>query len=95
MLQIKTIYYRIASEFDEEVNAALAEGWTLTRRAFAADGFLAELTREVITEAERCCDNCAHSDKDPNREPCRGCEDGEIAPTNWEPAKKENWDKCE
>lgn len=86
MLQIKTIYYHISEEFDKEVNAALAEGWKLTRRTFDNNGFLAEMEREVITEAERCCDNCAHNDKDPNREPCRSCVDGEIASSNWEPA---------
>ena len=34
MLQIKTITYRLgdAKEFDDAVNAAIAEGWTLTKR---------------------------------------------------------------
>ena len=34
MLQIKTIRYRLDNpiEFDDEVNAALREGWTLKKR---------------------------------------------------------------
>lgn len=32
MLQIKTIIDNSASKFDKEVNKALADGWTLTRR---------------------------------------------------------------
>lgn len=73
MLQIKTIYARDPDVFDENVNTALAEGWTLSRRTFDAQGFLAELEKAVITEAERDCENCKYCDLDPNAEPCRVC----------------------
>lgn len=43
MKQIKTIYKQSTIDFDEQVNDALAEGWTLVRRTFDANGFLAEL----------------------------------------------------
>ena len=86
MLQIKTIYTRDPDVFDEKVNAALTEGWVLHRRTFDPQGFLAELERVVITEAERVCENCKHYDLDPNAVPCRVCEDGtDNCPTKWEP----------
>ena len=75
MLQIKTIYTRDPDKFDEKVNAALAEGWTLSRRTFDPQGFLAEMEMVVITEAERCCDNCAYCDHDATLEPCVSCDD--------------------
>ena len=75
MKQIKTIYKQEAETFDELVNAALAEGWELSRRTFDDRGFLAELEREEITEAERCCENCAHFQKGPAADPCFNCSD--------------------
>lgn len=85
MLQIKTVYDRDPDIFDKKVNAALKEGWTLSRRTFDPQGFLAELERVVITEAERGCENCKHCDLGPNAEPCRSCNDGpNNYPTNWE-----------
>lgn len=100
MKQIKTIKNRLdnAELFDDAVNAAIEEGWQLTNRKVLPPmamrngdqtyGVLyAELEREIITEAERCCENCAHFDKDPSKEPCCSCEDAEVAPTKWEAAE--------
>lgn len=57
MKQIKTIYSRSSNAFDEEVNLALKDGWTLTRRTFDPEGFLAELEKdeapEVLVEASQ------------------------------------------
>lgn len=79
MLQIKTIHRRLdhSEEFDAEVNAALAEGWTLTKRAhiFPHYALYAELEREVITEVERCCENCAYYNSSVASEPCISCND--------------------
>ena len=74
MLQIKTIRETNPETFDEKVNAALADGWALTRRLTHADFgcFVAELEREVITEAERCCENCRYWEQD-GGEPCDSC----------------------
>lgn len=98
MLQIKTIRNRLdnAESFDKAVNAALAEGWVLIKREVIIPRaqsenmqthtmLYAELERVVITEAERCCENCAHGDADPNSEPCRSCNDGTLE--GWEPAE--------
>lgn len=84
MKQIKTVINPGASQFDEAVNAALAEGWVLIKRylSHTDHAFVAELEREVITEAERCCENCLHCDKDPSAEPCFSC--SETA-SEWEP----------
>ena len=98
MLQIKTIGDQLgnAEDFDKAVNAALAEGWTLTKRevmlprahapgTYTHPLLYAELEREVITEAERGCPNCKHFDLDSNAEPCRSCNDGpNNYPTKWE-----------
>lgn len=85
MKQIKTIIRldKRVEEFDADVNKALAEGWTLTKRdvLLACETsqlihnrcLYAELEREVITEAERICDNCLHADKAPEDEPCLHC----------------------
>ena len=86
MKQIKTIKNRLdnAASFDKEVNAALAEGWQLTRRDVLQPKaqsenmqtytmLYAELEQEVITEAERCCENCKHYHKEPEDEPCIHC----------------------
>lgn len=88
MIQIKTIHHRIdeSVKFDDEINAALAEGWRLTKREFVTGYCVlyAELEREIITEAERCCDNCKYCDYAPGKEPCASCkEDAE----NWEAAE--------
>ena len=74
MLQIKTVKETNPETFDEKVNAALAEGWTLTRRLTGAADFVAELEREVITEAERCCENCRFWEQD-GGEPCDNCDE--------------------
>jgi hypothetical protein len=85
MKQIKTISKQHAELFDEGVNTALMDGWKLSRRYRANDGcFVAELEKEVITERERCCENCAHFDREPGDEPCCLCNDGDVAPTHWE-----------
>ena len=74
MLQIKTVHNTDPAAFDEAVNTALAEGWILTRRLTGpGPDFVAELEREIITEAERCCENCAHYGKLPHAEPCCNC----------------------
>lgn len=84
MLQIKTIYKDSANVFDEEVNKALTEGWTLTRRTFDPNGFLAELERETITDAEKSCETCKYWEQQPESEPCRSCsEDCD----KWEPTR--------
>lgn len=68
MMRIKTIYDKSAEAFDREVNAALADGWKLTRRAFDIHGFVAELERhtsECGANAEkevRGCAECRHFD---------------------------------
>ena len=85
MKQIKTILRTHPGMFDNAVNEALAEGWVLNRRYFTRTDptfFVAELEMEVITEAERCCENCLHCEKDPAAEPCFSC--SETA-SEWEP----------
>jgi hypothetical protein len=74
MKQIKTICHASTEIFDNEVNAALTDGWTLVNRyTLPSEYFVAELEREVITEAERTCDNCRYRDQEENMEPCRNC----------------------
>lgn len=97
MKQIKTIIKSSATPelFDEEVNAALAEGWTLTKREvlghFEVSGvpygrtLYAELEREVVTEAERCCENCAHFGISAAAEPCASCSE---ECDKWKPAEE-------
>lgn len=84
MKQIKTIHLRIdeSQKFDEEVNKALAEGWQLTKRDFVPNYCIlyAELEKNTITEAERCCDNCAHCDNPGHALPCKVC----IDASHWE-----------
>ena len=85
-----------AQDFDHQVNAALAEGWVLVKREVLqpidTQQYLfrrvlyAELEREVITEAMRCCDNCKWCEQQPESEPCFSCEGDMINPTNWEEA---------
>jgi hypothetical protein len=96
MKQIKTITRASASEFDEAVNAALVDGWQLIERKLAQtpagtpDYHYAQLEREVITEAERCCENCAHYFKEQGDEPCRSCSEDcdkwESEGRTWRPA---------
>lgn len=91
MKQIKTIKNRLDNNvaFDEAVNAAIVEGWQLTKREVlipkaqneAMTTYImlyAELEREIITEAEKCCENCAHFDVAPGEKPCCKCRNGEC-----------------
>lgn len=73
MLQIKTIKATFPRDFDQQVNEALADGWTLTRRLTGHDDFVAEMEREIITEAERDCENCKHSGLPLESAPCCFC----------------------
>lgn len=84
MKQIKTIRRADPEDFDREVNAALEDGWTLVRRSLSTIGFLAELEREIITEAEKCCENCEYCDYPNTRKPCADCDDDCSC---WEEAK--------
>lgn len=98
MKQIKTIKYRLdnAEGFDKEVNEALAEGWTLTARkvllppsqpntsTYLNFMLYAELEKEIITDAERCCENCKHGDLSADIEPCINCSDNANL---WEPCE--------
>ena len=84
MLQIKTIRNNDPKCFDKSVNAYLAAGWTLTSRFISPEGFTAYLEREIITEAERSCENCRHNQLTPEQEPCCFCsEDAD----QWEEAE--------
>lgn len=92
MLQIKTIHVLITlspkpptEQFDQRVNEALAEGWRLTKRICYETAFIAELEKEVITDEEKCCDNCKHGLNSPEKEPCRSCSDDAD---KWEPAEE-------
>jgi hypothetical protein len=86
MLQIKTVHNRLdnSEAFDTAINVALAEGWVLTKRELIPSyvALYAELEREIITEAEQCCENCAHYATPNGKEPCLSC-DGD----KWEPEK--------
>lgn len=79
MKQIKTVMTDNPTDFDCQVNTCLAEGWKLTERkllqmpADCSDYFYAELEMEVITEDERCCENCKYYDIDITDEPCIHC----------------------
>lgn len=51
-MKIKTVYEQSAAEFDKEVNAALADGWKLTRRmSDQPAAFIAELELEETQPA--------------------------------------------
>lgn len=94
MLQIKTIKKRLdyAAAFDEEVNAALSDGWQLTKREVLHPGqeyvyfsLYAELERVIITEDERDCTNCRYGAQN-GGEPCDSCD--ENLNDKWEEAKR-------
>ena len=73
MLQIKTIFKGNTQQFDEAVNLALQEGWTLNRRCLVPEGFVAEMEKTIVTDNEKCCENCKHVNESPEREPCLSC----------------------
>ena len=73
MLQIKTIHTQSATDFDERVNEALADGWTLARRLTGPDAFVAELERELPGEIEQTCETCKHFELENYEEPCAHC----------------------
>jgi hypothetical protein len=82
MKQIKTIKNRLDNneDFDVAVNKALADGWILVKREVLVpntpDRFTmlyVELEKEVVTEAERCCENCLHFENASTLEPCASC----------------------
>lgn len=79
MKQIKTIADYKIKTFDEEVNAAIAEGWDLVKRDCHLVGrdrgpmLYAELEKEVVTEAEQTCENCKHRDDPPGGPHCIDC----------------------
>ena len=89
MLQIKTIQKQADAfkEFDADVNAALADGWTLTKRAvlppfdcgsvYFHRMYYAELEKHILTEDEKCCENCKHHNKQSFEKPCVTCPNGE------------------
>lgn len=85
MKQIKTIVGATATEFDNEVNAALADGWELMKRETLLIGterwllHCAEMEREIITEAEQACENCKHRNEPAVSSSCLGCD----PETNW------------
>ena len=84
MLQIKTIRKADPCKFDQAVNSALAEGWQLTRRITGPDHFVAEMEQVIITDAEKCCENCKHKDKSANVDPCLNCTETDD---RWEPVQ--------
>ena len=83
MKQIKTIYEGDPRKFDDKVNDALAEGWSLEKRSNHQYGFIAEMERDIITEDEKTCANCKHGHVDPMHEPCASC-DPENGTCHWE-----------
>lgn len=102
MKQIKTIMKRdstleFRNEFDREVNEALADGWTLTKREVLKpyEGgtitwhrmLYAELEREIITEDERDCSNCKYRDVAEYDLPCIECDPDGTGVDKWEHLK--------
>ena len=85
MKQIKTIRRMGSEDFDNEVNAALAEGWELMKRETLLIGtersllHCAEMEREIITKAEQSCENCKHRDDPPSSHHCIDCD----TKSNW------------
>lgn len=84
MLQIKTIRRSGPEDFDKEVNAALLDGWELGKRYLSDVGFVAELERGVITEGEKCCENCKHYTNSAEAEPCVSCNDNASKWEAWD-----------
>lgn len=99
MKQIKTIMVTLEGpkdikDFDNKANELLAEGWTLIKRelvpavdlgsAYQPHSLYAELEKEIITDAERCCENCKHGDLSADAEPCINCNDNANL---WEPCE--------
>lgn len=99
MKQIKTIYEDLTNpkaldNFDNEVNQALAEGWTLTKRdvlkPYESETtcwhriLYAELEKEIITEDERDCSNCRYRDVDEYAHPCIECDPDGTGVDKWE-----------
>lgn len=89
MKQIKTISVRDAAEFDKQVNAALAEGWTLKKRdvlppydcgsTYFYRKYYAELEKGEVLE--KSCDNCKYERISAGAEPCLYC----YYESKWEP----------
>lgn len=84
-MKIKTIIAHTSVEFDEAVNAALAQGWTLAKRDVLLpcdNGQVAVYPRMYYAELELvpCCDNCRHEACDPDdpSTPCYRCEHDEM-----------------
>ena len=87
-------YDRDTENFDKEVNETIAEGWTLVERKVlmpqvqptignpAHAMLYAELEKNTITEAKRCCGNCAHFRVMAYQEPCLSCNSDAD---KWEP----------
>jgi len=92
MKQIKTIYYsteRNETKFDEAVNEALADGWSLIKRdviqavncgnVYYHRSFYAELEKDVTVK--KSCSNCKYHALSSQQNPCRDC----LLESNWEP----------
>lgn len=87
-MKIKTITAQLPTEFDNAVNAALAQGYELKKRdvlplhTTVVDGCLHEWPRMYYAELELipCCDNCKHEACDPDdpTSPCHRCEHDEM-----------------
>ena len=81
----KTVDVLEVQDFDRQVNEAIAEGWKLVKRDvfhpldtqeyYHPRVLYAELEKDTITEAEKCCDNCKFCDCAPSSYPCARCED--------------------
>lgn len=81
----KTVDVLEAQDFDRQVNEAIAEGWKLvkrdvfhpldTRKYYHPRVLYAELEKDTITEAEKCCDNCKFCDSPGHVHPCNVCTD--------------------
>ena len=81
MKKIKTIANKTSISFDNEVNQAIANGWTLVRRYYTTDGyFVAEMERVVMLS----CEICKHFAKGYTEEPCLYCANGAGKDDKWE-----------
>lgn len=100
MLQIKTVIDSSAAAFDQEVNAALADGWELVKRYSDDAGFIAELVKETEPEPEQApveweitrdpklpyrCPHCGYKTDLPMTE-CPNCEEL-TSSKDWEGAE--------